>query len=216
MGPRNARIVLSCLPLFNNETNDSPLPNSLQAPPTPSTPKSNGWIKFSQSSLEQDPSNPPSEAPPLANEPIPEEVPIDQELPGDIFTLVDPFESDQTVGFDGIEESSRSQQIDDAFQKATKNGVGGASAGMGDERGYSDSDDNFVDNEKLEINFVADARAVKTRAGSVSFVTINQAVRSSVLTPTVLPPVPSTLFPRYVERGGWMIKLSHQKGEVCV
>ncbi len=215
MGPRNARIVLSCLPLFHNQTNDSPLPNSLQAPPTPSSPpkqKSNGWIKFSQSSFEQDPSDPPSEAPPLANEPIPEEVPIDQELPGDIFTLVDPFESDETIGFNGIEESSRSQQIDDAFQKATKSGVGGA--GTGDERGYSDSDDNVVDNEKLEINFVPDVRTVKTRAGSVSFVTINQTVRSSVLTPTVLPPVPPTLFPRYVERGGWLIKLSHQKGQV--
>ena len=139
-------------------------------------------------------------------------VPVEEELPGDIFTLVDPFESNPPNGFSSIEQSTRSQQIDDAFEKATKSGPSASE----DDRGYSDSDDNGVDDEDIQINYVPNLKAIKPRTASVSFVTINQTTQTSALVSTVLPPPPKTLFPRYGERGGWMIKLSHQKGKKLV
>ena len=61
-----------------------------------------------------------------------------------------------------------------------------------------------------------------TRAASVSFVSLEQVKKrkisrgfgsSIILSPTKLPPSPLVKFPRYVERGGWLIKLSHRKGK---
>ncbi len=219
IGPSNAKIVLSCLPLFcipneNSEFFLNQLPKISPATSTVSPPKSNGWISFSQSiEKPQNGCNSQTDIPPIPV--IPElvsEIPIDQELPGDIFTILDPFEADQTDGFNVIEQSTRSQQIDDAFEKATKNDK----TLTEDERCYSDSDDNITDNDTnndIQINYVADVKAIKLRTASVSFVTINQVTRSKISSPTTpLPSPPRTLFPRYVERGGWLIKLSHQKG----
>ena len=212
----SSKIVLSCLPLFSipNQPDDSLVDQSptLNFTPTSSAVrKSNGWISFGRSTVETKTSNPQPE-PPEVDEVLPPEIPpIDQELPGDIFTLVDPFESETTDGFSGIEQSTRSQQIDDAFEKAT-NSVSGEKRQSEDERGYSDSDDNCVNDDDIHINFVPDVSAIKTRTASVSFVTMNQIPRSNTLIITSLPPPPTTKFPRYIERGGWLIKLSHQKG----
>ena len=214
IGPDNAKIVLSCLPLFSirNETDDSPLylPPKISATPispTSAPPKNNGWISFSQS-ITQEPNISDSQ---LGTSPeLVSEVPIDQELPGDIFTLVDPFEADETDGFNDIEQSTRSQQIDDAFEKATKNDKAPTDEEL---RGYSDSDDNANNDDDIHINYIPDMRAIKSRTASVSFVTINKVTGSNTLIPTPLPSPPQTLFPRYVERGGWLIKLSHQKGK---
>ena len=180
------------------------------------------------------------------------QVPVDTELPGDIFSLVDPFEGEEDqTGFNDIDQSTRSQAINQAFEKAYVGGGGGGGGGGrgiggigggGGRRGrieggereeggegedykdgdFTDSDDNIIGDEdsNIRLNYVTDVKSMK-RTASVSFVSLEQVRKrnmsrgfssSTILSPTKLPPSPLVKFPRYVERGGWLIKLSHRKG----
>ena len=219
--------MLSCLPLFclPEKANDDP--STIKKPhvsdfekttPSSSAPKNNGWISFSQTVSEpqsfETPPTSPQLVPPLQSFDEKEgegllDAPLDEELPGDIFTLVDPFDTDEADGLNDFEQSTRSQQINNAFMKATKSHRKSVEE---DDRDYSDSDENAVAEEKIHINYVPDVRTLKSRSGSVSFVTPHTVTKSDKLMASPLPPPPPILFPGYVERGGWMIKLSHQKG----
>lgn len=218
MGPSGNRIVFSCLPLFclpdqlnNGSSNSVNHQLNPQPPLSSSAPKNDGWISFTQSVkrpvLKSDSQVPTNTDPDI----LP---PVDAELPGDLFTIVDPFEEQQAEGFGGFETSTRGNLIDDAFEKATKT-IG---TNEEDKGGFSDSDDNAMNDDSdggkdIQINYVSDVNTVnKSRTASVSFMSMNQVSRSNTLVPTSLPPAPRTIFPRYTERGGWLIKLSHQKG----
>lgn len=222
MGPSGARIVLSCLPLFciPDKVDDASMSAKHQtlSSSSSSVPKNmDGWISFTQSIKR--PSIDSQQVPSITDTDggIP---PVEAELPGDLFTIVDPFEVQETEpSFSNFESSTRDNLIDDAFEKATKT-TGTSNADEEDRNGsLTDSDDNIMnttdgdDGQDIQINYVSDVNSVnKARTASVSFMSLHQVARSSTLIPTSLPPPPKTHFPRYTERGGWLIKLSHQKG----
>ena len=151
-----------------------------------------------------------------------------------VFSILDPFDNNShntnNHSMNFAEESTREKAINKAFNEATSPVVGSASSSSSgieavDGGDISDSDDNGMDeddNEKmpaLMVNYV-DKLPIKHRAASISFasnIPISKSTVSagdgSVSLQTTLPPPPVMKFPQYDEKGGWLIKLSHQKGE---
>ena len=271
VGPTEARIVLSCLPLFclpenEDHTHKMSSPKSddklshdiVTATPSTTSAKENNSLTNLNGSISDQSISSSDFMTPLPNFDSLPPVPVDTELPGDIFSLVDPFEGEEDqTGFNGIEQSTRSLAINQAFEKAGVGGGGGGGGGGGigggggrgrgeieegggrgerieggerEEGGgednkdgdFTDSDDNIIGDEdsNIRLNYVPDVRSM-TRTASVSFVSLEQVKKrkiskgfssSTILCPTKLPPSPLVKFPRYVERGGWLIKLSHRKG----
>lgn len=236
-------MVVNCLPLFHIPSRDDLLEAAAseqqhtevheettreQTAATNDSPPKTDWVRFSdvlestedasQDSIDESLSNP---LPPnLSSSLI---IPSDG-LPSfddnfaskpaeDIFTTVDPFSlpTSATIDFeDDILQSTREKAIQEAYTNATG----------------ADSDEMPLA-EEIAVKFVDDIRPLKARCGSVSFVSKNAANDNTTddddqededlsqdprMTP--LPPHPPTRFPRYTERGGWAMKLSHRKGTV--
>ena len=137
--------------------------------------------------------------------------------PEDIFSTVDPFTQPTTgVGEDDLLLSTREKALEEAFNQA---GGGGG----------EDSDDYLggspISHDEIAVSFVEDIRPLKQRCGSVSFVgarvvTSDEKLGDSQLGESLsdhqsspLPSPPPVFLPRYVERGGWAMKLSHRKGK---
>ena len=144
----------------------------------------------------------------------------------DIFSTVDPFAQATSAGAEDLVFSTRDQALQDAFNQAG-GGVGGGEEG-GAGGGGEDSDDYLggspISHDEIAVSFVEDIQPLKKRCGSVSFVStkvvasgkkpneteLNTTFSDPQCTP--LPPPPPVIVPRYVERGGWAMKLSHRKG----
>lgn len=130
--------------------------------------------------------------------------------PEDIFSTVDPFTMPTSATIADKEDLLFSSR-DQAFQEAYLMAAG-------------DSDEN-LDVHDIAVEYVDDIRPLKARCGSVSFVSKSvlplrkeATEKESTATAndrhiTPLPPPPPTQLPRYVERGGWAMKLSHRKGK---
>ena len=237
-------MVVNCLPLFNTPSRDDLMAAATgkdhtevheeveetlreQKTPNEDSPSKTDWVRFSavlesqnmsedasQEAIDESLSNP---LPPnLSSSLI---IPSDglasfddnfAPKPEDIFSTVDPFSLPTSATIDNDEDfiqSTRDRAIQEAYTIAT-----------------GDSDDMSIA-EEIAVKFVDDIRPLKARCGSVSFVSqkaVNEVDDQEVedlsqdprMTP--LPPHPPTRFPRYTERGGWAMKLSHRKGTVTL
>ena len=103
------------------------------ATPSTTSAKENSLTNFDSSISDQSISS-SNFMTPLPNFDSLPQVPVDTELPGDIFSLVDPFEGEEDqTGFNGIDQSTRSQAINQAFEKASVGGGIGGGGGGGEE-----------------------------------------------------------------------------------
>ena len=125
--------------------------------------------------------------------------------PNDVFLTVDPFATElpnpleAQLTYSGIYNSLEGKKWD-----------------------LSDSDDDGTPEEvDFQVKYVDNVSSMTQRSAAVTFtrsqgthVTSPQSSLSSEsLYATPLPPPPTTIFPRYSERGGWLSKLSHRKGQ---
>ena len=225
MGPLGARIVLSCLPLFlvPDFTSSPQHPKSLiSSQSTSSSSRKNvgAWVKFSESiKVTEEIQLSGSLAPGSISDPLPSLSDVfGSSVNDDVFTYLDPFEDGQLSSQEtfALEESSRDKVINDVFVEANE------------EKDCSDSDENIIededDNNQISVNYVDDLTPLKNRTASVSFVApqkitdttdpIEKRNNTLVAPPTPLPSPPLTIFPRYEEKNGWLIKLSYRRGIV--
>lgn len=220
VGPKGTRIVISCLPLFL-------LPELPRGPPAidESIETITGSVMtvraINESMIETlKESDTPSDdghnqlTTDTILEPLPNLADVfTQSSTNDVFDYLDPFDSNSHIAnsfSENFEESVRDKAISNAYMEALKGTID-----------IEDSDDNEVDDEDdienppLLVNYV-DQLSFKDRASSVSFVKKSQLLKSASVSTslTPLPPSPLTLLPRYQEKGGWLIKLSFQKGNL--
>lgn len=225
MGPLGARIVLSCLPLFLvPDSSTSPKhPKSLissQSTSSSSSKNIGAWVRFSESIKVTEEIQLSGSLPPGSIlDPLPNLSDVfGHSVNDDVFTYLDPFEDGQLSSQENfaLEESSRDKAINDVFIEANE------------EKDCSDSDENIIgeedDNNQISVNYVDDLSPLKNRSASVSFVApqkithttdpVEKRYNTLVAPPTPLPPPPLTIFPRYEEKNGWLIKLSYRRGMV--
>jgi hypothetical protein len=214
IGPTGTKIVISCLPLFVR-------PNTEHTGNHTRPTGTRGWVQFNQSqsvtseSKENEADNKHNDsngAQSVAM--IAQSVPVDTTSYLDPLPNLDDIFSQSTTDnvFDYLDPFSNSQIV-----KNSSNNNGFDVSTKGSEDVY-DSDD-FIDDssdhhEGLTVNYVPQL-SIPHRAASISFkkqtsTASNVSLNHSTITP--LPPPPPTIHPQYEEKGGWLIKLSHQKG----
>lgn len=228
MGPLGARIVLSCLPLFLvPDSSSSPQhPKSLiSSQSTSSSSRKNvgAWVRFTESikvteEIQLSGSLPAGSIDSI-RDPLPSLTDVfTHSVNDDVFNYLDPFEDGQLSSQEtfALEESSRDKAINDVFVEANE------------QKDCSDSDDNIIgeedDSNRISVNYVDDLTPLKHRSASVSFVapqkitdstdSVEKRYNGLVAPPTPLPPPPLTIFPRYEEKNGWLVKLSYRRGMV--
>lgn len=126
--------------------------------------------------------------------------------PNDVFLTVDPFATElpdpleAQFTFSGICNSVEGKKWD-----------------------MSDSDDDGTPEEvDFQVKYVENVSSMTRGSAAVTFTRSHGAHAASsrssssseCLYSTPLPPPPTVVFPRYSERGGWLSKLSHRKGQL--
>lgn len=259
VGPKGARIIISCLPLFTlpgggegaADTNSPPTLGKQELDKSLSL-KSNkgfeasqtGWIQFT-TSVNNGGINDASVSDIL--EPLPRLDDVFNSSTGNnAFTYLDPFSSNEGSESLNFEESTRDKAFSEVFAKATGENKDGGKEGCVEDgedksgrnketnreagssgKDFSDSDDNYInDDGPFSVEYVD--TLPKNRAASISFVKYSEITESTSvsssrrpsLTSTKLPPPPPvSVIPQYETKGGWLIKLSHRKGnsvQVCL
>ena len=125
--------------------------------------------------------------------------------PNDVFLTVDPFATElpnpleTPFTFSGMYNSIEGKKWD-----------------------LSDSDDESTPEDMdFQVKFVDNVSSVTPSSAAVTFTnghvyrptSPQSSSNSDCLYVTPLPPPPTTIFPRYAERCGWLSKLSHRKGQ---
>lgn len=194
-----------------------------------------GWVQFSQSvDLETNGKHDGSMESDIL-EPLPRLDDVFGSSPGnDVFNYLDPFSGNNGAGTSAaFEESTRDKAFNEVFAKATAPTASNREQGEAERQkaidkrietgscsgDLSDSDDNFFsDDSPFSVEYVD--KPPKNRAASISFIKQSEVTNSTSsassgkpnLISVLPPPPPVSAIPRYETKGGWLIKLSHRKG----